>query len=207
MPVAEVLAGIALVKSSVDFIKSNIETAKDIGEIGSHIDALFRGKDEAQAAANKKSGVGVMDQFNVKNIAQETIDAKVAAEKLQEVASLIDMRFGPGTWAGIVAERAKRIQEAKEAEKQARIAAKKKRDALMSDLKTGALVVGVIAVGAGLIVAAMLYVQDRIMAKLFRTVSAHEPVKHGTSIGRKPIFSTMNKNKRRSFKKYRGQGR
>jgi len=45
------------------------------------------------------------------------------------------------------------------------------------------------------------------MAKLFRTVSAHEPVKHGTSIGRKPIFSTMNKNKRRSFKKYRGQGR
>ena len=45
------------------------------------------------------------------------------------------------------------------------------------------------------------------MAKLFRSVSAHEPKKHGTTIGRKPIFSTMNKNKRRSFKKYRGQGR
>mgnify|MGYP000943843521 CR=1 FL=1 len=45
------------------------------------------------------------------------------------------------------------------------------------------------------------------MAKLFRTVSAHEPQKHGTSIGRKPIFSTMNKHKRKSFKKYRGQGR
>ena len=29
----------------------------------------------------------------------------------------------------------------------------------------------------------------------------------GTSIGRRPITSTMNKNKRRSFKKYRGQGR
>ena len=29
----------------------------------------------------------------------------------------------------------------------------------------------------------------------------------GTSIGRRPITSTMNKNKRRQFKKYRGQGR
>ena len=45
------------------------------------------------------------------------------------------------------------------------------------------------------------------MAKLFRSVSAHEPKKHGTTIGRKPIFSTMNKNKRRSFKMNRGQGK
>ncbi len=30
---------------------------------------------------------------------------------------------------------------------------------------------------------------------------------NGTSIGRRPKFSSMNKNKRRSFKKYRGQGR
>jgi hypothetical protein len=29
----------------------------------------------------------------------------------------------------------------------------------------------------------------------------------GTSIGRKPITSTMNKSKRRSWKKYRGQGK
>ena len=29
----------------------------------------------------------------------------------------------------------------------------------------------------------------------------------GTSIGRRPITSSMNKNKRRSFKKYRGQGK
>ena len=31
MPVAEIMAGIALVKASVEFIKSNIDTAKDIG--------------------------------------------------------------------------------------------------------------------------------------------------------------------------------
>ena len=45
------------------------------------------------------------------------------------------------------------------------------------------------------------------MARLFRSVTVHEPKKHGTTIGRKPITSTMNKNKRRSFKKYRGQGK
>ena len=50
-------------------------------------------------------------------------------------------------------------------------------------------------------------VQEKIMPKLFKSVTAHEPTKKGTSQGRKPITSTMNKNKRRSFKSYRGQGR
>jgi hypothetical protein len=45
------------------------------------------------------------------------------------------------------------------------------------------------------------------MAKLFKTVSAHESIKHGTSIGRRPNTSTMNKHKRKSLKKYRGQGK
>ena len=36
---------------------------------------------------------------------------------------------------------------------------------------------------------------------------AHEPVFHKTSIGRNPSKCKMNKHKRRSFKKYRGQGR
>ena len=47
------------------------------------------------------------------------------------------------------------------------------------------------------------------MAKLFRSVKIHEPKKHGTTIGRKPIFSTMNKHKRRQtgVKIYKGQGR
>ena len=52
MPVAEILAGIALVKSSVDFIKSNIDTCKDIGELGGAIDNLLRGKDEAEKIKN-----------------------------------------------------------------------------------------------------------------------------------------------------------
>ena len=133
MPVAEVLAGIALVKSSVEFIKSNIDTCKDIGELGSHIDALFRGKDQVNKKAGKR-GLGVREQFDVSHIAQETIDARLAAEKLQEISVLINLRFGPGTWQGIIDERAKRIQEAKEAERLAKIEQRKRDAELWADI-------------------------------------------------------------------------
>ena len=45
------------------------------------------------------------------------------------------------------------------------------------------------------------------MAKMYSTQSAHESIPKGTSMGKKPITSTMNKTKRRSYKKYRGQGK
>ena len=47
------------------------------------------------------------------------------------------------------------------------------------------------------------------MAKIkgFLNKVAHEPVFHKTSIGRKPSLAKMNKSRRRSFKKYRGQGK
>jgi hypothetical protein len=122
--IAETLAGIALVKSSVEFIKGHIDTAKDIGEIAGAIDGLFRGHDEAQQARNKKSNAtGLGAQFGVDTVAKEIIDAKLAAEQLAETARLVDFRFGHGTWASILAERQKRIQEQREIE----AAAKRKR--------------------------------------------------------------------------------
>jgi hypothetical protein len=40
------------------------------------------------------------------------------------------------------------------------------------------------------------------------TTTGHTPTKKGTSIGKRPkSMATMNKHKKRSFKKYRGQGR
>ena len=41
----------------------------------------------------------------------------------------------------------------------------------------------------------------------FGTKVTVDHIKKGTSIGINPITSTMNKNKRRSHKQYRGQGR
>ena len=42
--IGEVLAGAALIKSSVSAIKSAIGKAKDVGEIASFIDQMFLGK-------------------------------------------------------------------------------------------------------------------------------------------------------------------
>ena len=92
--IAETLAGIALVKSAVDGIKGAITTANDISDIAGHIDNLFAGEKQIQQERAKKAGVGITDQFGVSNVARDVIDAKIAAEKLQEVATMVDMRFG-----------------------------------------------------------------------------------------------------------------
>ena len=151
MVVAEVLTGIALVQKSVEFIKSNIQTANDIRDIAGSIDDLFAGEKQVQQARNKKSGgVGLGDQFGVDTVAKEMIDAKIAAEHLQEVATMVDMRFGHGTWASIIAERAKRIQEAKEAAIAAKRQKAKEEREFMETLKSVITVFAVILVMGGL---------------------------------------------------------
>tara|TARA_R110000803_G_scaffold138368_3_gene205214 strand:- start:65 stop:541 length:477 start_codon:yes stop_codon:yes gene_type:complete len=132
-PISTALAGISLVKAAVDGIKSAIGTANDIGEIADHIDNLFAGEQQTQRARNKKSGV---NQFDVSSVAKETIDARLAAEKLYEVSVMVDQRFGHGTWSGIVNERAKRIQEAKEVAKQEQVERNRKNHELMELAKT-----------------------------------------------------------------------
>jgi hypothetical protein len=114
----DIVTGINLVKQSVAFIKDNIATAKDISSIASQIDDLFEGKNQLDKKRNKKDGVRIADQFGVKSVANEIIDAKLAAEEMYNVSVLVDQRFGHGTWQSILTERAKRIEAAKAAEKE-----------------------------------------------------------------------------------------
>jgi len=143
--IAETLAGIALVKSAVEGIKSAINTANDISDIASHIDNLFEGEKQIQKKRSKKSSVSLGDQFGIKSVAQEVIDARLAQEKMQEMKQLVDMRFGHGTWQGIVDERARRIQEAKEVAAKRRREQIQKHNELMETLKI-VMVVGVVVV-------------------------------------------------------------
>ena len=160
MVVAEVLTGIALVQQSVKFIKDNINTAKDIGDIASQIDDLFRGEKEVQQLRNKKAGsVSLGDQFGVNSVAKEVIDSKIAAEKMQEIRTLVDLRFGPGTWQGILDERAKRIQEAKEAAARARKQAMEERQEMLDALKLAGVIGTVVAISVGLFIFLAMSVQ------------------------------------------------
>ena len=124
---AETLAGIALVKSAVNGIKGAISTAKDISEIAGDIDKLFTGEQQIHKNKQKRSS----DPFSVGSVARETIDAKLAAEHRQEIATLIDLWFGHGTWQSIINERAKRLREHQEAERQHHLAKEKHKEELM----------------------------------------------------------------------------
>ena len=150
--IAETLAGISLVKASVDFIKSNIDTAKDIGEIASAVDGLFRGADEVEKKRSRKAGVGIKDQFGIQSVAQEVIDARLAQEAMQEMKTMINMRFGPDTWQSIVDLRAKRIQEEKERIAQAKRLARQKQKETEEAIKQVAMIGGIIAIAVGLFV-------------------------------------------------------
>ena len=122
MVVAETLAGIALVKSATEAIKGAISTANDVGSLAREIDKLFEGEKQIQ-----RDKMSAQNPLSMKSVAEETINAKLAQEHMDEMRQLIDMRFGHGSWEGIIAERARRIHEIKEAEKEKELENKKRR--------------------------------------------------------------------------------
>ena len=140
-PISTTLAGIALVQKSVEFIKSNINTANDIKDIASAIDSMFAGEKQIQQKRfGSKSVIG-----QTKDVANSVIDSKLAQEQMYEMKQLINFRFGHGTWEQIVAERARRIREEKEAiAEQKRIARRKQKEFEEVLLVGGSILVGII---------------------------------------------------------------
>ena len=140
-PVTAVLTGIALVKKSVDFVKQQIETCNDIGDIIGHIDKAMTGEQQV-IKARDKSGA---DPFAVGTVAQEIIDAKLAREHINELRTLVNYRFGPGTWEFILQERKKRIDAQKQAIKEEKARRLKKRQEIEEYIKYGLITVATIA--------------------------------------------------------------
>lgn len=151
MVVAEILTGISLVKASADFIRKNVEVAKDISSLASSIDDLFRGEAEVNKAANKKSGIGIVDQFGVESVAQEYVDRKLKDEAMAEIKTLLNLRFGPNTWSEILAERQRRIQAAREAKIKANRLALARHNEMMENIKVGTFVVIILTIAIGLL--------------------------------------------------------
>ena len=135
--IGEVLAGIALVNSAHKQIKQLVNNVSDIGGLAKHIDQLFEGEKQIQ-----KNRIDANNSvLSIKNVAEETINAKLAQEKMQEIATMVNMRFGPGTWQGIINERARRIQEQKEIEREAMLKLRREQQQLAENIKTMGIVV------------------------------------------------------------------
>ena len=133
MVVAEILTGIALVQKSVEFIKSNIGTVNDIKDIAKQIDGFFLGEEQMNKKQGK--GMGIAQQFGIESSASDFIDRKLLEEKRYELKQIINLRFGPTAWDQILAERAERINQAKEAQKQAKLHKKKQQEEIWEALK------------------------------------------------------------------------
>jgi len=151
MVVAEILTGIALVQKSVEFIKSNISTAKDIKDIAKQIDGFFEGEEQMNKKQGK--GMGIAQQFGIESTASDFIDRKLLEEQRYELKLLINDRFGYGTWEQILAERAEKIKQAKEAQRQAKLQAKKQREEIWEALKW----VAIILLGVGVTILLLVF--------------------------------------------------
>jgi len=143
MVVAEILTGIALVQKSVEFIKSNIGTVNDIKDIAKQIDGFFEGESQM----NKKSGtLGIKEQFGIESSASDFIDRKLLEEKRNELKQIINLRFGPTAWDQILAERANRINEAKEAVRLRKVEKRQQQKEIIDTLQTMGIIFCVLAV-------------------------------------------------------------
>tara|TARA_E500000331_G_scaffold175795_1_gene169613 strand:- start:14 stop:808 length:795 start_codon:yes stop_codon:yes gene_type:complete len=148
-PVTTALAGIALVTKSVEFIKSNIQTAQDIGQFVGAIENAFEGEKQCIKAREGK------DQFATENIAKEIIDAKLAREHLNEMKNLINLRFGHGTWDEILALRKKRIDAKKQAIREERARKQKQAEEIGEIIKYAGI--GIVFIGfVGLVIYIMM---------------------------------------------------
>lgn len=113
-PVSAVLTGIALVKSATSFIKENLNTVNDISGIAKQIDQMFEGQQQINKERSKQAN-STANELGLSNVADSIISARLAAEEMQEVKNMINLRFGPNTWDSILMERKRRIDARKKA--------------------------------------------------------------------------------------------
>ena len=149
--VTATLTGIALIKKSVDFIKENINTVNDISGIAKQIDGFFQG--EAQMNKGQGKGLGIAQQFGIESTATDFIDRKLLEEKRQELKNIINLRFGPTAWDQILAERASRINEAKEQVRLQKVEKRQQQKEIIDTLQTMGIIFCVVAV---LVISAVL---------------------------------------------------
>ena len=186
-----ILTGLALVKKSVDFVKQQIETCNDIGDIIGHIDKAMTGEQQL-IKARDKSGA---DPFAIGTVAQEIIDVKIARENLNELKNLVNLRFDHGTWEFSLQERKKRIDAQKQAIKEEKARRLKKRQEIEEYIKYGFITIAVI-----LFLAVSIGVTVKFFVSTTEPVYAHEmDYDDGTCLVYNPKWFLMCMNEGREF--------
>ena len=148
-PVTTAIAAVTAASNAIAFIKARINDAQSVADISQQIGTLFDCQKKLNEERNKQAGVG---DIKFQSSIDAVLEAKKLQEQMQEIKTMINLRFGPDTWQEIVNHHNQKLREQKEAQKAARREAARRAKEIEETIKTTLLVAGIIAVTIALFV-------------------------------------------------------
>ena len=154
-PVTTAIAAVTAASNAIAFIKARINDAQSVSDISQQIGTLFDCQKKLNDERNKQASVG---DITFKSSIDAVLESKKLQEQMNEIRTMINLRFGPDTWQQIVDLHNKKLREQKEAQAKARREAIRKAKEFEETLKTVLIIICVIGVGISLLVFLMVSV-------------------------------------------------
>ena len=154
-PITTAVAAVAAASNAIAFIKARINDVQSVADISQQIGTLFDCQKKLNDERNKQASVG---DISFKSSIDAVLEAKKLQEQMNEIRTMINLRFGPDTWQEIVDLHNKKLREQKEAQAKARREAIRKAKEFEETLKTVLIITGVIGVAVALIIFLMVSV-------------------------------------------------
>ena len=148
-PIATAVAAVAAASNAIAFIKARINDVQSVADISSQIGTLFDCQKKLNEERNKQASVG---DIKFQSSIDAVLEAKKLQEQMQEIKTMINLRFGPDTWQEIVNHHNQKLREQKEAQKRARQEARRRAKEIEETIKTTLLVTCIIAVAVALFI-------------------------------------------------------
>ena len=142
-PITTAVAAVAAASNAIAFIKARINDVQSVADISQQVSTLFDCQKKINEERNKQASVG---DISFKSSMDAVLEAKKLQEQMNDIRTMINMRFGPDTWQEIVDLHNKKIKEQKEAQAQARREAVRKAKEFEETIKTTLLIAGIVAV-------------------------------------------------------------
>ena len=148
-PVTTAIAAVTAASNAIAFIKARINDAQSVADISQQLGTLFDCQKKLNQERNKKAGVS---DISLKHSIDFVLETRLIQEELNSIRTMIDLRFGPGTYMECVNHYNQKLREQKEAEKAARREAARRAKEIEETIKTTLLVTCIIAVAVALFI-------------------------------------------------------
>tara|TARA_A100001391_G_scaffold183587_2_gene150910 strand:+ start:11102 stop:11602 length:501 start_codon:yes stop_codon:yes gene_type:complete len=148
-PVTTAIAAVTAASNAIAFIKARINDAQSVADISQQIGTLFDCQKKLNEERNKKAGIS---DISLSSSIDAVLESKKLQEELNTIRTMIDLRFGPGTYMECVNHYNQKLREQKEAQKRARQEARRRAKEIEETIKTTLLVAGIIAVAVALFI-------------------------------------------------------